>query len=138
MRNEIQVMLGGRNAELLIFAEASSGAAQDLQEASRIGLDMVSKFGFNVDGNLFSLAAISQQYAGLQLKNAIEHANVLLKELNDACYALLRANEPVLRAIADQLLESETVPGEAVYRLINEHAAAIRVGMHLAREAAAA
>lgn len=138
MRNEIQVMLGGRNAELLIFAEASSGAAQDLQEASRIGLDMVSKFGFNVDGNLFSLAALSQQYAGLQLKNAIEHANVLLKDLNDACYALLRANEPVLRAIADQLLESETVPGETVYRLVNEHAAAIGVGMHLAREAAAA
>ncbi|MEA3117862.1 MAG: cell division protease FtsH, partial [Paraburkholderia sp.] len=138
MRNEIQVMLGGRNAELLIFAEASSGAAQDLQEASRIALDMVSKFGFNVDNNLFSLAALSQQYAGLQLKNAIEHANILLRDLNDACYALLRANEPVLRAIADQLLESETVPGETVYRLIDEHAAAIRAGMHLALEAAAA
>jgi cell division protease FtsH len=138
MRNEIQVLLGGRNAELLIFAEASSGAAQDLQEASRIGLDMVSKFGFNVDGNLFSLAALPQQYAGLQLKNAIEHANVLLKNLNDACYALLRANEPVLRAIAEQLLELETVPGETVYRLIKEHAAATSAGVHLAQEAAAA
>jgi cell division protease FtsH len=138
MRNEIQVLLGGRNAELLIFAEASSGAAQDLQEASRIGLDMVSKFGFNADGNLFSLAALPQQYAGLQLKNAIEHANVLLKDLNDACHALLRANEPVLRAIADQLLESETVPGENVYRLIKKHAAATSGGVHLAQEAAAA
>jgi len=36
MRNEIQVLLGGRNAELLTLSEASSGAAQDLQEASRI------------------------------------------------------------------------------------------------------
>ncbi|CAB3787823.1 AAA family ATPase [Pararobbsia alpina] len=132
MRNEIEVLLGGRNAELLIFAEASSGAAQDLQEASRIGLDMVSKFGFNVDSSLFSLAALPKEYAGLQLKNAIEHANVLLKELNDACYALLRANEPVLRAIADLLLESETVPGDTVYRLIKEHAAASRGRMHLA------
>ncbi|CAN7664663.1 AAA family ATPase [Trinickia sp. LjRoot230] len=124
IRNEIQVLLGGRNAELLIFNEASSGAAQDLQEASRISLDMVSKYGFNADGDLFSLAALPQQYAGLQLKGAIEHANVLLKDLNDACYALLRANRPVLRAIADQLLESETVPGQTVYRLIKEHAAA--------------
>jgi cell division protease FtsH len=138
MRHEIQVLLGGRNAELLIFDEASSGAAQDLQEASRISLDMVSKFGFNVDGNLFSLAALPQQYAGLQLKNAIEHANVLLKDLNDACYSLLRANEPVLRAIADQLLESETVPGESVYRLIEEHASAGAGGMRLAQKAAAA
>ena len=125
MRNEIQVLLGGRNAELLVFAEASSGAAQDLQEASRIGLDMVSKFGFNADGNLFSLAALPQQYAGLQLKNSIEHANALLHDLSDACYALLQANEPVLRAIAEQLLESETVPGETVYRLIREHAQAV-------------
>jgi cell division protease FtsH len=85
---------------------------------------MVSKHGFNVDGNLFSLAALPQQYAGLQLKNAIEHANVLLHELNDACFELLQANEPVLRAIARQLLEVETVPGETVYRLIREHAAA--------------
>ncbi|BAN26799.1 AAA family ATPase [Caballeronia insecticola] len=125
LRNEIQVLLGGRNAELLMFDEASSGAAHDLQEASRIGLDMVSKHGFNSDGNLFSLAALPQQYAGLQLKNSIEHANALLSDLSDACYALLQANEPVLRAIAEQLLEAETVPGETVYRLIREHAAAV-------------
>ncbi|SAK46439.1 ATP-dependent metalloprotease FtsH [Caballeronia hypogeia] len=125
MRNEIQVLLGGRNAELLVFDEASSGAASDLQEASRIGLDMVSKFGFNEDGNLFSLSCLPQQYAGLQLKNSIEHANALLHDLSAACYALLRANEPVLRAIADQLLEAETVPGATVYRLIEEHAAAV-------------
>ncbi|WP_118178599.1 AAA family ATPase [Paraburkholderia phosphatilytica] len=125
MRNEIQVLLGGRNAELLMFNEASSGAAQDLQEASRISLDMVSKHGFNADGNLFSLAALPQQYAGLQLKNSIEHANTLLHDLNDACFALLRANEPVLRAIAEALLESETVPGETVYRLIREHETAV-------------
>jgi cell division protease FtsH len=137
MRNEIQVLLGGRNAELLMFSEASSGAASDLQEASRISLDMVSKFGFNADGDLFSLAALPAQYAGLQMKGAIEHANVLLKDLNDACYALLRDNEPVLRAIADQLLESETVPGETVYRLIDAHKTS-RDGLHLAEQPEAA
>jgi cell division protease FtsH len=133
MRNEIQVLLGGRNAELLTFSEASSGAAQDLQEASRISLDMVSKFGFNADGNLFSLAALPPQYAGLQMKAAIEHANILLKDLNEACQSLLRDNEPVLRAIAERLLESETVAGEIVYRLIDEHKAR-KDGLHLAQE----
>jgi cell division protease FtsH len=127
IRNEIQVLLGGRNAEILTFSEASSGAASDLQEASRISLDMVSKFGFNSDGNLFSLAALPSQYAGLQMKSAIEHANVLLKELNELCYALLQAYEPVLRAIADELLEQETVPGETVYRLIKEHKSTLKI-----------
>jgi cell division protease FtsH len=127
IRNEIQVLLGGRNAEILTFSEASSGAASDLQEASRISLDMVSKFGFNRDGDLFSLAALPSQYAGLQMKNAIEHANVLLKELNELCYGLLHEYEPVLRAIADELLERETVPGETVYRLIKEHKSALKI-----------
>ncbi|MFM0200820.1 AAA family ATPase [Paraburkholderia fungorum] len=127
IRNEIQVLLGGRNAEILMFSEASSGAASDLQEASRISLDMVSKFGFNRDGDLFSLAALPSQYAGLQMKSAIEHANVLLKELNELCYGLLHAYEPVLRAIADELLERETVPGETVYRLIKEHTSALKI-----------
>ncbi|MDE1179011.1 AAA family ATPase [Paraburkholderia sp.] len=127
MRNEIQVLLGGRNAELLTFSEASSGAAQDLQEASRISLDMVSKFGFNRDGNLFSLAALPAQHAGLQMKASIEHANVLLKELNDECYQLLDEYAPVLKAIADQLLEQETVPGETVYRLIKKHRGALKI-----------
>jgi cell division protease FtsH len=137
MRNEVQVLLGGRNAELLMFDEASSGAAQDLQEASRITLDMVSKHGFNADGNLFSLAALPQQVAGLQLKAAIEHANTLLHDLNDECFALLRANEPVLRAVADQLLDSETVPGETVYRLIREHANADGIAEAVVETAAA-
>ncbi|MGQ7934028.1 ATP-dependent metallopeptidase FtsH/Yme1/Tma family protein [Paraburkholderia sp. D1E] len=127
IRNEIQVLLGGRNAEIITFSEASSGAASDLQEASRISLDMVSKFGFNRDGDLFSLAALPSQYAGLQMKSAIEHANVLLKELNELCHGLLQAYEPVLRAIADELLERETVPGETVYRLIKEHKSALKI-----------
>ena len=137
IRNEIQVLLGGRNAELLMFSEASSGAAQDLQEASRIGLDMVSKFGFNADGNLFSLAALPAQYAGLQMKTSIGHANILLKDLNEACFALLHDNEPVLRAIAEELLESETMPGATVYRLIEEHKAK-KDGFHLGQKLAAA
>jgi cell division protease FtsH len=61
------------------------------------------------------------------MKSAIEHANVLLKELNELCYGLLHAYEPVLRAIADELLERETVPGETVYRLIKEHKSALKI-----------
>ncbi|MBB4517149.1 cell division protease FtsH [Paraburkholderia fungorum] len=137
LRNEIQVLLAGRNAELLMFDEASSGAAQDLQEASRISLDMVSNHGFNADGNLFSLSSLPQQVAGLQLTRSIAQANVLLQELNDACFALLQSNKPVLSAIANQLLASETVPGETVYRLLREHAAAM-AGSSVLAEAIAA
>ena len=84
---------------------------------------MVSKYGFNKDGNLFSLASLPAQHAALQMKTAIEHTNVLLKDLNERCYTLLSDYQPVLRAITEQLLDAETVPGETVYRLIREHEA---------------
>ena len=123
LEKELMVLLGGRNAELLMYGEASSGAAQDLQEASRISLDMVSRFGFNKDGNLFSLAALPPQYAGLQMTNAIEQSNQLLKEVNDRCAALLKDNKHVLSAVMDELLKSETVPGSYVYDLIKQEPA---------------
>jgi cell division protease FtsH len=47
--------------------------------------------------------------------------------LNELCYKLLHAYEPVLRAIADELLEHETVPGETVYRLIKEHKSTLTI-----------
>ncbi|MGF6973748.1 hypothetical protein QFZ94_002175 [Paraburkholderia sp. JPY465] len=88
---------------------------------------MVSKFGFNTDGDLFSLAALPSQYAGLQMKSANEHANVLPRELNELGYGLLQAYEPVLRDISDPVLEHETVLGDTVYRLIAEHKSTVTV-----------
>lgn len=123
LEKELMVLLGGRNAELLVYGEASSGAAQDLQEASRICLDMVSRFGFNKEGNLFSLAALPPQVAGLQMASAIEQANALLKEMNERCYALLTANEHILRAVTAELMKSETIPGSFVYDLIKANTA---------------
>ena len=86
---ELMVLLGGRIVELLVFGEASSGAAQDLQEASRISLEMVSRLGFGSQGNLCSLAALPRENAGRQLDGVIEPANGLLNEVNERCVDLL-------------------------------------------------
>ncbi|SAK60185.1 ATP-dependent metalloprotease [Caballeronia temeraria] len=118
LENELMVLLGGRNAELLVFGEASSGAAQDLQEASRISLEMVSRLGFGREGNLFSLAALPRESAGRQLDGAIEQANALLNEIDERCLELLRRNESILHDVTLALTSTETVPGAYVYDLI--------------------
>ncbi|SAL77997.1 ATP-dependent metalloprotease [Caballeronia arvi] len=120
LEKELIVLLGGRNAELLVFGEASSGAAQDLQEASRISLEMVSRLGFGSEGNLFSLAALPREIAGRQLDSAIEQANALLNEMNERCFDLLRRNRSILEDVTRALTETETVPGAYVYELIRK------------------
>ena len=120
LENELMVLLGGRNAELLVFGEASSGAAQDLQEASRISLEMVSRLGFGSEGHLFSLAALPRESAGRQLDGAIEQANALLNEMNERCFDLLRRNHSILRDVTAALARAETVPGAYVYELIRK------------------
>ncbi|MDR5881593.1 AAA family ATPase [Caballeronia sp. LZ032] len=118
LEKELMVLLGGRNAELLVFGEASSGAAQDLQEASRISLEMVSRLGFGSDGNLFSLAALPRESAGRQLDGAIAQANAMLNEMDTRCFELLERHQAVLQEVTDALIRSETIPGEVVYGLI--------------------
>jgi cell division protease FtsH len=121
LENELMVLLGGRNAELLVFGEASSGAAQDLQEASRISLEMVARLGFGSKGTLFSLAALPRESAGRQLDGAVEQADALLQEMNGRCFDLLRQNQSILRDVTAALTRSETVPGAFVYELIRKH-----------------
>ncbi|SAK99888.1 ATP-dependent metalloprotease [Caballeronia fortuita] len=121
LEKELMVLLGGRNAELLMFGEASSGAAQDLQEASRISLEMVSRLGFGREGNLFSLAALPRESAGRQLDRAIDQANTLLNDMNERCFDLLRRNRAILHDVTLALSKNETVPGAYVYDLIRKH-----------------
>jgi cell division protease FtsH len=120
LEKELMVLLAGRNAEMLMFGEASSGAAQDLQEASRISLEMVSRLGFGSQGNLFSLAALPRELAGRQVDRAVDQANALLNEMDERCLALLGRNRAILHEVTRELERSETVPGAFVYDLIRE------------------
>lgn len=116
--NEIMLLLGGRNAELLAFGEASTGASQDLQVASEIAFDAVSKHGFNKEGDLFSLAALAPSHVGPLLKDAVAKANTLLHECNTRTRALLTQFAAVVETVEADLLASETVPGNRVRELI--------------------
>ena len=121
LAHEIMLLLGGRNAELLAFGEASTGAVQDLQAASAIAFDAVSKHGFNREGHLFSLAALAPTHHGSLLTDAVAKANALLDECNARTRALLTEHATALDQLEKDLLASETVTGEHVRELIAEH-----------------
>jgi cell division protease FtsH len=146
LRARIQMLLAGRNAEQLYFHEVSSGAGQDLQEASKLALSMVGALGMGPKGSLLSLQAVRDAHLESDPREALEAADELLKQLNRECYALLIHLKPALDRISDRLLEEETVPGEdvvtAVEPLMSEPLGNVRVlpghAPHLEQVAASA
>ncbi|GAA5784720.1 ATP-dependent metallopeptidase FtsH/Yme1/Tma family protein [Chitiniphilus shinanonensis] len=121
LEHRIVMLLGGRCAELLTYGEASTGAAHDLQEASRIALAMVAQYGFGGSGSLFNLAAIDNPaLVQPEMGNAIEEAKQLLSRLEEQCSAHLTSHAGALRHIVAELLDKETVPGETVARAVAE------------------
>ena len=145
LRARIKMLLAGRNAEQLYFHEVSSGAGQDLQEASKLALSMVGQLGMGPKGSLLSLQAIRDAHLESDPREALEAADTLLQNLNQECYALLQRLKPALDKVTERLLESETVAGhevlEAVSVLPSElhpHPHVIPGGRHLERVAASA
>lgn len=118
LRARIKVLLAGRNAELTTHQEASTGASHDLQEASRIALDMVSRLGFGLERKLFSVGALSPQAAAVNLKESISDANSLLTMLDQECQALLREYRPALEQMTAELLEQETISGDRIREIV--------------------
>ncbi|MDH2245522.1 AAA family ATPase [Pseudomonas sp. GD03855] len=118
LRNRIQMLLAGRGAEQLYFHEVSSGAGQDLQEASKIALSMVGALGMGPRGSLLSLQAVRDAHLESDPREALEAADELLQQLNQDCLALLQRLRPALDHITQRLLDCETVPGEEVLAAI--------------------
>ncbi|MDO9177102.1 MAG: AAA family ATPase [Agitococcus sp.] len=115
----LQMLLAGRNAEVLIYGEASNGAAHDLEEASKLAMAMVSRFGFGQDGSLFSIGALpSTTQAQSEIAAAVIEAKLLLKSADELCFSLLTKYRTSVEALTRTLLLEETVEGEAVSVLL--------------------
>lgn len=118
LENRIQMLLAGRCAEQLVFDEASSGATNDLKEASKLAFHMVASMGMGVGAGsteqLFSIQAFSDLKISSQQDAYLSDAKCLLDLLNQACQLRLSELKPALDAVTDLLLEYETITGEAV------------------------
>lgn len=133
LESRIKMLLGGRAAELIGYGECSSGAAQDLKEASKIALSMVATLGLGDEGNLFNLEALGDMNFRPDMKEPIVRAEQLLRRLGDECEQLLRAHKNALDAIVTALLEKESIDGDELAAIICEQ----RVINYLPAEASA-
>jgi cell division protease FtsH len=118
LEHRIQMLLGGRVAEKLVFGDMSSGAAGDLTEASTIAFKMVAELGMSKDGKLFSLGACRK--LGLHTDHLfyLDQTQELLDEMEAQCMQTLNDLKPALDQLVEMLLEREDVPGEEVAALL--------------------
>jgi cell division protease FtsH len=131
LNQSLAVRLGGRAAELVKFGQGSTGAANDLAQATDLATRMVREFGLSPaigpvgyprGGSVFldggSPAMSSRPYAESTQAAIDREVSRLLREAEEHATQLLRGHDSELDELADLLVEQETVDGEAVYRLL--------------------
>ncbi len=123
----LAVRLGGRAAELVVFGEGSTGAANDLAGATQIATRMVREFGLSPALGPIGYAPSHPQYLGQAAEELIrppyseqtqrivdEEIARLLRQAEERATALLRDHRPALDALADLLVARESLDGSAV------------------------
>ncbi len=112
LRARLAMMLAGREAELIAFGNASSGAADDLKRASELATSMVGSYGFGQTFGLLSMAGVPRELIGPDVqKSVLDEARALLETAQADCRRVLEDQRERLVALAELLLGQETVSG---------------------------
>ncbi len=133
LRQRIAVLLGGRAAELLIFSEPSTGAADDLQKATQIARRMVTEFGMaEALGPVRYVADAGANYLGEQLMlrpeispqtqaQIDEAVRRLVEEAQETALGLLREHMEALHEVAETLQQNEVIHGEEIQHILEKY-----------------
>ena len=127
--NKIVTLTGGRAAEELIFHSITTGASNDIEQATRIARAMVTRFGMSEQFGMVALETVSNQYLGGDASLACsEHTAMRIDEevietvrqAHDKACQILKENEEKLHELAAYLLEKETITGEEFMEILKQ------------------
>ncbi len=117
--NRLAMMLGGREAELLVKGSVSSGASDDLKRASELAISMVGSLGFSKTFGLLSVAGVPKELLGPDIQAAVlKEARAMLEQAQLRCEQLLQSRRGQLDALAAALLQREVLSGDELKELL--------------------
>lgn len=128
---KIMVYTGGRCAEELIFNSITSGASNDIEQATKLARAMITRLGMSDEFGMTALETVNNQYLGgdtsLACSNEtatkIDEATIaLIKNAHDEAYQILEDNKMKLHELAKFLYERETITGEEFMYILNKPA----------------
>ena len=125
---ELETLLGGRAAEQLVFGVQTTGAANDIERATNIARNMITRFGMSDKFGLMALSTVNSQYLDDTISmtcadSTASEVDSEIRKLLAACYdaakELLTENRSLLDEIALYLLQKETITGDEFMAYVN-------------------
>ena len=131
LENKIATFTGGRAAEELVFGSVTTGAANDIEQATKLARAMITRYGMSEDFDMVAMEAVTNQYLGgdtslacsAETQSKIDAQVVeLVRKQHEKALAILKDNRGKLDELASYLYEHETITGEEFMRILNENA----------------
>ena len=129
LENKIATFTGGRTAEELVFGEVTTGASNDIEQATKLARAMITRYGMSDDFDMVALETVSNQYLGgdaslacsADTQNEIDRKVVeLVKRQHEKASKILADNRAKLDELAKYLYEKETITGEEFMSILDK------------------
>lgn len=127
--NKIVTYTGGRAAEELIFNTYTTGASNDIEQATKLARAMVTRFGMSEEFGMMALESVNNPYlsgdtsmicSALTASKIDEVVMKIIKSAHEKATQILKENEDKLHELAQYLLEKETISGEEFMEILNK------------------
>lgn len=128
----IAVLTGGRSAEELIFGNFTSGASNDIEQATKIARAMITRYGMSEKFDMIALETVNNQYLGGDTSLACsaetaakvdDEVNSIIRKCHETAIEILKNNINKLHELAAFLLEKETITGDEFMDILNKEPA---------------
>ena len=128
LENKIATYTGGRAAEEVVFGTISTGASNDIEQATKLARSMITRYGMSKDFDMVAMETVSNQYLGgdssltcsMETQTEIDRQVVaLVKKQHEKAAAILVENREKLDELARYLYEKETITGEEFMEILN-------------------
>ncbi|MGM9629427.1 ATP-dependent zinc metalloprotease FtsH [Butyricicoccus sp.] len=128
LETKIATYTGGRAAEEIVFHSVSTGASNDIEQATKLARAMLTQYGMSEDFDMVALETVSNQYLGgdtslvcsAELQAKVDYQVIaLVKTQHEKAKQILSENREKLDALAKHLYEKETITGEEFMNILN-------------------
>ncbi len=129
LENKIATFTGGRAAEEIKFGSVTTGAAKDIEQATKLARAMITRYGMNDDFDMVAMETVTNQYLGgdaslscsAETQTQIDKSVVeLVKRQHEKALKILKENEEKLDRLAEFLYEKETITGKEFMEILLE------------------
>ena len=129
LENKIATLTGGRAAEELVFHSASTGASNDIEQATKLARAMITRYGMSPDFDMVALETVQNQYLGGDASLACSAETAaeidrqvveLVKRQHEKANRILSENREKLDELARYLYEKETITGDEFMEILNQ------------------